>query len=425
VAEVVVTDAAEAVLCRGNSALLAVIHDKLVVGRALGKIPDNVAVTPLQQDLRRLQKRLRLPAKAGAEALELDLRKHNDRERSEMLHRLLMLDIQWGTLRSARSKGTFKEAWELRWEPELEVRLIEAGVWGNTVLDAAVGFARRLAMGAGELPALTSLLDRALHANLLDAIGFLMRRVEAVAAVAADVQHMMAAIVPLAQIIRYGNVRQTDNTMVRGVFDGLLARIIIGLPTACAALNDDAARTMESAVNGVHDAVLLLENPGQTAQWKQLLARLAEQHAVHGLLAGRCARLAMDSGQMDAAVAGRLMSMALSQGNAADYSAAWIEGFIRGSGLVLLHDDRILRLMDNWIAQLDSDVFLQTLPLLRRTFAYFAPAERLQLANKVKAGSHIEAVGTVQPVELNHMRAAGVVGVLELILLKKTEEVTL
>ena len=57
-----------------------------------------------------------------------------------MLHRLNVLDVPWGRLTDAgRSRGTFRENWTLRWEPEYAVRLVENLVHGSTIEEAASG----------------------------------------------------------------------------------------------------------------------------------------------------------------------------------------------------------------------------------------------------------------------------------------------
>src|SRR5439155_22332438 len=108
--------------------------------------------------------------------------------------------------------------------------VIEAGVWGTTVLDAATAFTRDAANRAPDLPALTGLVEQALLADLPDAVRHLMERLEAESALASYVGHLMAAVPRLANVLRSGNVRQTDTGAVRHVVDGMVARICIGLP---------------------------------------------------------------------------------------------------------------------------------------------------------------------------------------------------
>ena len=130
------TDAVRAVMCEGSDVPLALIQDRLVVGETLGEVPDSAPAVPLQRDLTRSQRTLRLKPEALERELDLDLRKETDAARSRLLHRLRLLAIGWGEPAEGRgSTGTFRESWRLRWEPELHVRVAEAGVWGTTVRD--------------------------------------------------------------------------------------------------------------------------------------------------------------------------------------------------------------------------------------------------------------------------------------------------
>jgi len=140
-------EAALATLCAGETEKLALIRDKLEIGERLGEVPAETPTVPLQRDLQRLQKRLRLKPSAEERHLDLDLREENGRARSELLRRLHLLGIGWGEPRTVSGKsGTFHEVWILQWRPELSVALIEglalspavpapeAAAWGEGVL---------------------------------------------------------------------------------------------------------------------------------------------------------------------------------------------------------------------------------------------------------------------------------------------------
>ena len=78
----------------------------------------------------------------------------------------------------------------------------------------------------------------------------------------------------------------------------------------------------------------------------------------------------------------------ISPANGAPQIARWIEGFLHGSGLLLLHHAPLWKLVDDWVDNLSPDAFPEVLPLLRRTFSLFQPAERrqlLELARRVMA----------------------------------------
>jgi hypothetical protein len=382
-------EACRAVFCFGSELPMGLIHEQLIVGETLGEVPGETPLAPLQQDLAREQKRLRMPAEASWRDYDLDLRKPNDLERSRLLHRLWLLGVPWGRGGGSRTaptagKSTFHEIWRVQWQPELTVALIEAGVWGNTIADAATACARDAAAKATDLPALTKLVDQALLADLTDAIAQIMRRLQDEAALASDIAHLMDALPPLANILRYGNVRKTDAGAVAEVVDGLVTRTCVGLPAACAALDDDAAAAMYDRLLAVNSVVALLQNADHQAAWQAALRRLADLPGGHGLVAGRACRILLDSGSFSAEEAARRMGLALSTATAPAEAAAWIEGLLKNSGALLIHDDALWRIIDGWLVSLNADVFTQTLPLLRRTFSTFAAPERRMLGERAR-----------------------------------------
>lgn len=382
-------EAIQAVLCFGDPLPMQFIHQELIVGDRMGRVPDDTPMVPLQQDLIRQQKRLRL--KPDTKTLELDLRNANDLERSHLLYRLALLDIPWGKPQSSSSKGTFKEPWQLQWQPEFAVRLIESGVWGQTIMEAATAFTRDQANAAQDLPTLTKLVDKVLLANLGAAASYLMVRLQSEAAIAADISHLMQAVPPLANLLRYGNVRQIDTNIVAHVVDGLITRICVGLPVACASLNDEAATAMYELAIAVNRAIMLLQNPEYAEAWQVVLAQLADQSGLHGLLAGCCCRLLLDAGVFTANAVETRMGLFLSLANEPSQAAAWVEGLLKGSGLVLLHDDRLWQVLDNWVTKLSTDTFDLVLPLLRRTFATFPAPERRQMGERVKRNQSVQS----------------------------------
>ncbi len=91
-----VTEATRAVLCDGDDLRLELVNRKLVVGERLGAVPDDTPSVPLAGDVAAAQRRLRLPPSALVKDVDLDLRRDIDRDRSRLLHRLRLLDVDWG-----------------------------------------------------------------------------------------------------------------------------------------------------------------------------------------------------------------------------------------------------------------------------------------------------------------------------------------
>ncbi|WP_329521442.1 DUF5682 family protein [Spirillospora sp. NBC_01491] len=392
-----VTEATRAVLCEGADLPVELIQRRMVVGERLGSVPERTPMVPLQRDLQAEQRRLRLKPSALDQERDLDLRKPTDLDRSRLLHRLRLLDVDWGVPQEGgRSKGTFRETWTLTWRPEFDVELIEASAWGTTVHGAATARAEAMALGAEALADLTSVAERCLLADLGEALPTVMRALADRAAVDTDVARLMAALPALVRALRYGDVRGTATGPLRAVVDGLVARICVGLPPALSGLDDDAARAMLAHVDAVHGALALLAHEGHTLRWQRALESLvARPSGLHGLLEGRLTRLLLDAGRLDD-VSDR-MARAVSVGASPDRAAAWVEGFLSGGGLLLMHDEDLLRLVDAWIVGLPGESFTDVLPLLRRTFGQYEAAERRAIGERVRHLGSAPARGPAAP----------------------------
>lgn len=83
--------------------------------------------------------------------------------------------------------------------------------------------------------------------------------------------------------------------------------------------------------------------------------------------------------------AGARLYEALGFGVPAFDAAGWLEGFLSGSALFLIHDSRLFGRLDRWLRDLDERVFESNLPALRRTFASLEPPERHRLALRSRA----------------------------------------
>ncbi|GAA3032524.1 DUF5682 family protein [Streptomyces glomeratus] len=427
------TDAVRAVMCEGSDVPLSLVRDRLVVGDVLGEVPASAPAVPLQRDLARLQKRLRLKPEPGEREVELDLRKDTDAGRSRLLHRLRLLGVDWGEPTASRgSTGTFRETWRLSWEPELAVRVAEAGVWGTTVIAAATAKAEADAVAARALAEVTGLAERCLLAELPDALPVVMRALTDRAALDADVGHLAQALPALVRSLRYGDVRGTDTRALAKVAAGLAERVFVGLPPACTALDTDAAEEMRRHLDAVDVAVGLLAEGAVAAageireRWRAVLRVLSGRDTVAGVVRGRAVRLLLDDGELEPGEAARFMGLALSPGTAPADAAAWIEGFVgggAGGGMLLVHDERLLGLVDTWLTGVPAEAFTGVLPLLRRTFSAYEPGVRRALGELVRRGP--DAPGSAAAVgagyagfapDLDSGRADAVVPVVRLLL---------
>lgn len=411
-------EAIETVLAGGERARLALIRSKLEVGDAIGKVPENAGQVPLMRDFERECKRLRLRLTPDVITLELDLRKPFDRERSELVHRLQLLGIEWGQIEeSERGTGTFRETLQLCWQPELAVELIAANTHGTTLEQAAKNVLAQRARSA-DLTAITELIDKALLARLPSAIDGLLVELDARAAATSDVRVQLSALAPLARVVRYGDVRETRADHVRPVLTALFERAVVSAVPACTQLDDDAAASMIHALASAQAACRLLEDEALQSDWLVTLGGLADAQAVHARIRGRACRWLFEQRALDASELAVRASLALSPSLEPARAAAWIEGLVEGEGLLLVHETELLRTLDAWLRQLPDEIFQAQLPLLRRAFAAFSPAERRKVANVIKLEGAQPAPQQLSAAEptLDETRVARVLPVLAQIL---------
>lgn len=377
-------DATQAVLCDGSRIPMALVHDSLVVGRTLGRVPRAAPIIPLAADLARQQRSLRLTPSPQVTTVTLDLRRDSQLARSVLFHRLRLLDIGWATEAAAgRSSGTFKEAWELDWQPELTVAVIDAGLYGTTVAAAAEARIAAVATTAADLATLSGLISQCLVADLPDALTSVVVVLEQRTAQRHDALALLGTIEPLARTVRYGSVRGVDTTAVAELLRAITVRAAVGLPPACGQLDDAGAAALRVVVDGADRGIGLLDDDALRTPWQTALATVAAADRAHGTLSGRANRLLLDAGRIDHAEAARRMSRRLSPGAPASAAAAWMDGFLAGEAVLLVHDPVLLGVVDDWVSQIGDETFADLLPLLRRTFAQFSAAERRTIGDRL------------------------------------------
>ncbi|UMG94798.1 DUF5682 family protein [Nocardioides sp. TF02-7] len=214
---------------------------------------------------------------------------------------------------------------------------------------------------------------------------------------------MLEAVEPLARTQRYGDVRRADVSRVREVLDTVVVRASVELRSACAALDDDAATAMRRAVDAADRGVMLVG--AEVERWRAALAAVAADDRVHGLVAGRANRILLDADRLPPDEAARRLSRQLSAGTPAAHGAAWLDGFLDGEAVLLLHEPTLLGIVDEWLGRVDEATYDDLLPLLRRTFSRFQPAERRQLATRVRNLS--ARLGPAAPADVDLDRARG------------------
>lgn len=377
-------EASLATLCEGEIAPFKLIEQQLVIGQRVGEIDPTVPQMPLAADLARWQKKLKLKPEAIDADVSLDLRSEAGLAKSLLLHRLTLINVPWGKPQGAgSSRGTFRENWQLRWEPEFSVRLAEALVHGTTVEQAAGNAAVAAAASATALAGISETVRGCLDAGLEQAADETIAILQREAAKSSDVGGLAGTIPPLVDVLRYGTARQMPAEALRLLVSSLTEAVCAGLVYACRSLEAEPAREMRTRLAALDAAMTLIDDAGLTDGWRRALGQVAGDARAHPLLAGLAVRALYDQSIMDADTAALHLSRALSPSTPPLAAGDWLDGFVGNSGQILLYDQALRAIIDRWLVALGEEAFTNLLPMLRRAFSSFDRSERRRLLDEI------------------------------------------
>jgi hypothetical protein len=208
--------------------------------------------------------------------------------------------------------------------------------------------------------------------------------------------------------------------LVLQIVDSMVTRICIGLPNAVSGIDEEAAQNLAGLVQQLHDAIALLQQNEITSQWQQTLKNISSNVNAAPVIGGHATRLLSDYKVMEGDELMKAFHFRMSSANTPDVSASWLEGFLKGSGSILLVDHDLWTLVNQWVDQLDSQAFTQVLPLLRRTFSNFSQSERRKLGEKVITGGTSSGIKVLQDHDIDVERGKrGIPIVLQLLGIKQ------
>lgn len=380
-------ESALAALCYGENVPLRLIERKLYVGEQIGEIDESVPQMPLVRDLTLWQKKTRLKPEDVETEVRLDLRSEAGLLKSTLLHRLQILNVPWGKLIEAETgRGTFREVWRLRWVPELSVSLAEALVYGGTIEQAAANSQLERSRKSTSISELAGLIRATLIADLPSAAKACIARLQETAVEAAEVTELMQAVVPLVRVLRYGTARELPEVELRSLIHALSVEVNAVVRLASHNLDEDAASARVDAMRAYDEAVHLFADQPLIGSWQQQLAAMVNDDQVAAQVAGLSLRRLHDLRAWDLTQVASAFSLH-TQGETPMRAGAFLENFLSGSSEVLLQDEPLLQLLDEWICELNEDDFVESLPILRRSFSGFDTVARRRLMERIARGA--------------------------------------
>ncbi|MBV0931740.1 DUF5682 family protein [Marinobacterium weihaiense] len=374
-------EAAQSVMTEGRQAPIERIGPSLLVGERIGSIPADSPILPLEQDFNATLKRLRLKRTQEPQQVQLDLRQPNALLKSQLFNRLDLLSIPWAAGGESIGTGTSRETWDLNWQPEFAIALLDASLYGNTLESAATARLKERLDTADSAPVLLDAVDALLRCHLPGLMAPAIQRLGDAIAVSADLGELMQALLKIAQIIRYGSVRALRADELMPLTDVISIRVCNGLPQVCTGIDDDAARALLQSVDAAHSAIGMLSRDDLLERWHASLQALWANRCIHPLIQGRVGRMLLDTDRVEPEALEHELSLRLSDPEDPMAAAYWVEGMLAGSAAGLIYGTAVFQLLDHWLCRLSEDHLLQVLPVLRRAFSSFS-AQDLQLTGR-------------------------------------------
>lgn len=379
-------DAAVTLLGHGERAAVEAALREVEIGTSVGRLPPGVSRTALQDDFHQLTKTLKLDKYIADkdQKLELDLREDRtkktrdaaflDRARSTFLHRLAVLDVGFARTERREQRGTAKEAWAVRWSPQCEIELADQSLRADSI-ESAAAFSLATALDeAKDTGAATEILLRAANCELGDALSLATRRVQELTVDEAGFPSAARAITNLAEVIRYGSVRDVDPAPLRPVLAQLYLRSTLLLFGACVCA-DDAAKHVRTGMDRVHELAYLGEDDIRPELWLDAVRTVAESDDRNAFLSGYATAMLIERGALDDEGIDREVSRRLSPGTSADVGVGWFEGLVQRNRASLFMRKPLWASLSAYVDSLDDDAFRRALLYLRRAFSTFSQGE--------------------------------------------------
>ncbi|MCR8630014.1 DUF5682 family protein [Paenibacillus radicis (ex Xue et al. 2023)] len=385
-------DAAVVTLGLGELSPIAEALAQVDIGTAIGELPEGVSQTPIQDDLNRHLKKLKLEKYKSlvSQDLELDLRENRrvkseeaaylDLHRSTFLHRLKLLQIGFAQKkRLSQDAATWAEHWVLQWSPEAEIQMVESTLKGETIEWASAFVLKEMLEQCRDLKQASHIIHMACECELPEMLEEARQMLQRITTEAANFVHIAAAARELSLIIRYGDVRRADTSTLVPLVQQLFLRGCLLLVDA-AICSDEAAQELVVAMNEMHAVSQEHFEIVDDEQWVKQLTLLAAHDDRNAKLSGFAFALLLERNQITQEQCAREVSRRLSPGIPADLGAGWFEGLSMRNRYALLSRADLWQQLDAYIQSLDGDQFKRSLVFLRRAFGSFEAREKTVIA---------------------------------------------
>ena len=398
-------DSAVCLLGAGELPALSQAFARVDVGTEIGELPEGISQTPVQDDMLRQLKRLKLERYKStvAQDVKLDLRENRqvksreaafiDRHRSVFFHRLLLLNISFARFIAQHDASAWSESWVLQWTPETEIEIVETTLKGETIENAAAFVLKEQLEAATGILDVAKLIRKAFVCSLLAEVPNAVARLQTLCVDGNNFTEAAFTAWEIANTIQYRDIREIDTSLLTPILQQVFLRAALILFEG-AACDDEASKEFLSAMDKMHQVSQEQNEWVNDALWIAKLRELADSDTRNAKISGAATAILMERNAISDEMLKAEVSKRLSYGVPGDLAASWFEGLSTRNRYVLLSRMNLWTQLDEYIRSLDEEQFKRALVFLRRAFADFDPREK---------NSIIEILGDLWGMDQGHL----------------------
>jgi hypothetical protein len=159
-------------------------------------------------------------------------------------------------------------------------------------------------------------------------------------------------------------------------------------------LDDAATAQRVNAMRAYDEALGLFGEVALLNDWRRQLALMVDDEHIAAPVAGLALRRLHDLSLWDETRIAAAFSRHII-GETPARAGAFVEAFLTGSAEVLIQDQALLFLIDEWLCGLDGDTFVESLPLLRRALSGFDAVSRRRVMERIAGGRREQVAAEV------------------------------
>lgn len=391
-----------------NNSPLKVLQ-KILIGDKIGKLSSQTILPPLVEDFKKLCTKFKLDIRLIQEqqkVLEI-YQKPLHQQISYFFHQMDYMDcgfvkkLKGPDLLSKKNMSIKRETWSYCWRPEVERKLIENSLYGGTVREVIL---EKLKMESAECATQSGASAKVLLRAVMMGIGECQDTLFTQVGEAIEMDQEFFSLVACSQSLQYLSNMPLPELLLQGVMklQQLTCQKSFQLLQLLKEVKSEESLEYAKAIK--HFNFLALEGVGDTESFIESFTLIRDLPDMDPLLEGAIEGILFgwDEVTYDAILA-KIKGYMSGSGEERQKCAPFLRGLFLTGKDILLINPQLLQLLDQYIDELDEELFMEILPELCYAFSAFMPREIASIAdqiasihgtigNKVITGTGIDAV---------------------------------